>query len=166
MERILIIGCPGSGKSRLALELGQKLGQPVIHLDQLWWQENWQNVTMEQFDKRLAMALNMEQWIIDGNYSRTMEARLSKCDTVIYLDFSRWECLLGMCQRILGIRGKTRPDMPAGCQERFSWEFVKWIWNFNKNNRVQNYTYLAKAKHAKAVVLKNRKEVQRFLDTI
>ena len=89
-----------------------------------------------------------------------------KCDTVIYLDFSRWACLLGMCQRILDNRGKTRPDMPAGCPEQFSWEFVKWIWGFNKNNRVQNYTYLAKAKHAKAVVLKNRKEVRRFLDTI
>ena len=101
MERILIIGCSGSGKSRLARALGQKQGLPVIHLDQLWWKENWQNVTKEEFDSRLAMALNMDRWIIDGNYSRTMEARLSRCDTVIYLDFSRWACLLGMCQRIL-----------------------------------------------------------------
>lgn len=166
MERILIIGCPGSGKSRLARELGRQLGIPVIHLDQLWWKENWQNVTMEEFDSRLAMALNMNQWIIDGNYSRTMEARLEKCDTVIYLDFNRWVCLWGMCQRILCSRGKTRPDMPAGCPERFSWEFVKWIWNFNKNNRVRNYTYLAKARHAKTVVLKTRREVKAFLDTL
>ena len=166
MERILIIGCSGSGKSRLARILGKELGLPVVHLDQLWWQADWQNVTVEEFDSRLAMDLEMDRWIIDGNYSRTREARLSRCDTVIYLDFSRWVCLLGMCQRIMSNRGKTRPDMPAGCPERFSWEFVKWIWNFNKNNRVQNYTYLAKAKHAKAVVLKNRKEVRRFLDTI
>ena len=41
MERILIIGCSGSGKSRLARQLGQKLGLPVVHLDQLWWKENW-----------------------------------------------------------------------------------------------------------------------------
>ena len=166
MERILIIGCSGSGKSRLARKLGQKLGLPVIHLDQLWWTENWQNVTVEEFDSRLAMALNMDRWIIDGNYSRTMGVRLSQCDTVIYLDFSRWACLLGMCQRLLSSRGKTRPDMPAGCPERFSWEFVKWIWDFNKNNRVRNYTYLAQAKHAQSVVLKNRKEVKAFLDTV
>lgn len=166
MERILIIGCSGSGKSRLAGELGQKLGLPVVHLDQLWWEENWQNVTKEEFDSRLALALNMERWIIDGNYSRTMEERLSKCDTVIYLDFGRWECLLGMCQRILSYRGKTRPDMSAGCPERFDWEFVKWIWNFNKNNRVRNYTYLARAKHAETVVLKNRKEVKKFLEAV
>ena len=166
MERILIIGCSGSGKSWLARELGQKLGLPVIHLDQLWWQTGWQNVTVEEFDSRLAMALNMDRWIIDGNYSRTMEERLTRCDTVIYLDFSRWACLLGMCQRLLTNRGKTRPDMSAGCPERFNWEFVKWIWNFNKNNRVRNYTYLAKAKHAKSVLLKNRKEVQRCLDSL
>ena len=166
MERILIIGCSGSGKSRLARKLGQKLGLPVIHLDQLWWTENWQNVTVEEFDSRLAMALNMDRWIIDGNYSRTMGVRLSQCDTVIYLDFSRWACLLGMCQRLLSSRGKTRPDMSAGCPERFSWEFVKWIWDFNKNNRVRNYTYLAQAKHARSVVLKNRREVKAFLDTV
>ncbi|MDO5546521.1 MAG: topology modulation protein [Eubacteriales bacterium] len=166
MERILIIGCSGSGKSRLARELGQKLSLPVIHLDQLWWKENWQNVTMEEFDSRLAMALNMDRWIIDGNYSRTMEVRLSKCDTVIYLDFSRWACLLGMFQRLLSSHGKTRTDMSAGCPERFNWEFVKWIWNFNKNNRVQNYTYLAKAKHAESIVLHNRKEAKMFLDSI
>ena len=166
MERILIIGCSGSGKSRLARKLGQKLGLPVIHLDQLWWTENWQNVTVEEFDSRLAMALNMDRWIIDGNYSRTMGVRLSQCDTVIYLDFSRWACLLGMCQRLLSSRGKTRPDMSAGCPERFSWEFVKWIWDFNKNNRVRNYTYLSQAKHARSVVLKNRREVKAFLDTV
>ena len=166
MERILIIGCSGSGKSTLARALGEKIGLPVIHLDQLWWQTGWQNVTMAEFDSRLAMALNMDQWIIDGNYSRTMEARLTKCDTVIYLDFGRWECLLGMCQRILSDRGKVRPDMPAGCPERFDWEFVKWIWNFNENNRVQNYTWIARAKHAEAVVLKNRKEVRAFLNSL
>ena len=98
MERILIIGCSGSGKSRLARILGKELGLPVVHLDQLWWQADWQNVTVEEFDSRLAMALSMDRWIIDGNYSRTMEARLSRCDTVIYLDFSRCVCLLGMFQ--------------------------------------------------------------------
>ena len=166
MERILIIGCSGSGKSTLARALGQKLGLPVIHLDQLWWKENWQNVTMEEFDSRLAMALNMDRWIIDGNYSRTMEARLSQCDTVIYLDFERWECLLGVCQRIVRNHGRTRPDMSAGCPERLDWELVKWIWNFNRNNRVRNYTYLAKARHAQSVVLKNRRQVQQFLDAL
>lgn len=166
MERIMIIGCSGSGKSTLARALKEKLGLPVVHLDQLWWREGWQNVTREEFDSRLAMALNMDKWIIDGNYSRTVGQRLEKCDTIIYLDFERWECLLGMVQRILGSYGKVRPDMAAGCPERFDWEFVKWIWNYNAQNRVRNYTWIAGAKHAKTVVLKNRKEVKRFLEEL
>ena len=163
MERILIIGCPGSGKSTLARALGEKLDLTVVHLDRLWWTGGWKNVTQEEFDSRLAMALNMDQWIIDGNYSRTMEARLEKCDTIVYLDYSRWQCLLGLLQRVITGRGKVRPDMAKGCPERFDWELVKYIWNFNKNNRVLNYTWIGKTKHAKAIVLKNRREAQAFL---
>ena len=163
MEKILIIGCSGSGKSTLAVALGEKLDLPVVHLDQLWWKEGWRNVTREEFDSRLAMAMNMDGWIIDGNYSRTMEMRLAKCDTVIYLDFNRWACLRGMCQRVFGNYGKVRPDMAQGCPERFDPSFVKWIWDYNKNNRVQNYMYLAQAKHARTIVLKNRKEIKAFL---
>ena len=166
MERILIIGCSGSGKSTLARALGEKLDIPVVHLDQLWWKEGWENVTREEFDSRLAMAMNADQWIIDGNYSRTIPMRLPKCDTIIYLDFNRWECLLGMMQRVLGSYGKVRPDMSPGCPERFDLEFVKWIWNFNKNNRVRNYTWLAQAKHARSIVLRNRKEVKAFLEQL
>ncbi len=166
MERILIIGCSGSGKSTLARALGEKLGLPVVHLDQLWWKAGWENVTLEEFDRQLALALEMDRWIIDGNFNRTMEWRLEKCDTVIYLDFSRWACLWGVCQRVLGSWGKVRPDMAPGCPERFDWDFMKWIWNFNQNNRVCNYTYLAKARHAKSIVLKNRKEVKAFLESI
>ena len=92
--------------------------------------------------------------------------RLPKCDTIIYLDFNRWECLLGMMQRVLGSYGKVRPDMSPGCPERFDLEFVKWIWNFNKNNRVRNYTWLAQAKHARSIVLRNRKEVKAFLEQL
>ena len=166
MERIVIIGCPGSGKSTLARELGEKLDLTVVHLDRLWWTKGWENVSREEFDARLDKAMAMEKWIIDGNYSRTMDARLQRCDTVIYLDYGRLTCLWGMCQRVLGNYGKVRPDMAGGCPERFDWEFVKYIWNFNKNNRVLNYTLISKNRHAKAIVLKNRREVKTFLGNI
>ena len=166
MERILIIGCSGSGKSTLARALKDKLGLPLIHLDQLWWQENWEHATREDFDARLDMALNMDRWIIDGNYSRTIAQRLGRCDTILYLDFGRWDCLLGVLRRYLRNRDRVRPDMAPGCKERLDWEHLKYIWNYNKNNRVRNYTYLAQAKHAKHIVLKNRKEVKAFLQQL
>ena len=82
MERILIIGCSCSGKS-------------TIHLDQLWWREGWVNVTREEFDRQLEEVLSRNQWIIDGNYSRTMDQRIARCDSLIYLNFSRWATLAG-----------------------------------------------------------------------
>ena len=166
MKRILIIGCPGSGKTRLSRAMQEKLDLPLIHLDRLWWTKGWENVTMEEFDARLERALTLDSWIIDGNYSRTMEARLAKCDTIVYLDYSRWQCLWGMFQRVIGNYGKVRPDMPEGCPERFDWEFVKFIWNFNKCNRVRNHTWIAKTKHANAIILKNRKETAAFLEQL
>ncbi len=159
----MIIGCPGSGKSTLARALKEKLGLPLIHLDQLWWQEGWTHVSREEFDARLELAVNMDRWIIDGNYSRTIGERIPRCDTIIYLDFSRLQCLLGLFQRILESHGKVRPDMAEGCPERLYWDHVKYVWNFNKNNRVRNETWLAQARHAQRIVLKSRKEVKEFL---
>ena len=166
MDKILIIGCSCSGKSTLARALGEKLGIPVIHLDQLWWKPGWENVTREEFDSRLHLAMNMDKWIMDGNYNRTLPQRIEKCDTIIYLDFGRRECLRGMFQRVLGSYGKVRPDMAPGCPERFDWDFIKWIWNFNRDHRDMNYGYIARAKHAKTIVLKSRKEVKIFLQSL
>ena len=164
MDRILVIGCPGSGKTGLAKMLGEKTGLPVIHLDRLWWTGDWENVSREEFDARLEEVLEGEKWIIDGNFSRTMPLRLQHCDTIVYLDYSRWQCLAGMVQRVIGNYGKARPDMGGCCKERFDLEFAKFIWNFNKNNRSMNYIWIAQAKHAKAFVLKNRKEAKDFLE--
>lgn len=162
MERIVIIGCPGSGKSTLARALGEKLDLPVIHLDRLWWTKDQQHTSREEFDARLEKALKLDRWIIDGNYSRTMDARLQHCDTIIYLDFSRWACLWGVFQR--AVFGKR--NVSGGNPQGLDWEFVKYIWDFNKNNRVLNATRIAKSRHAKAIVLKNRKEVKRFLENL
>lgn len=166
MERVLIIGCSGSGKSTLARAMGEKLSLPVIHLDQLWWKPGWENFTREEFDEKLNAVLTESRWIMDGNFQRTLPKRLEKCDTVIYLDFSRWACLRGVMHRIVKNHGKVRPDMGAGCPERFDWEFMKWVWNFNKENRSMNYGLLARARHAKTIVLKNRGEVKRFLENL
>lgn len=166
MRRIVIIGCPGSGKTRLARALGDKLDLTVVHLDRLWWKKDREHVSREEFDTRLDNALKLDSWIIDGNYSRTMEARLQKCDTIIYLDYSRWVCLWGLCQRILKGRKGLRKDMPDGWTDRIDWDLVRYVWNYNRNNRVLNNTWIAKSKHAKAIVLKSRREASRFLDNV
>lgn len=166
MERILIIGCGGAGKSTLARQLGEKLELPVVHLDKLWWKPGWVESTPEEFDEKLAIELEKPKWIIDGNYNRTMPQRIAKCDTVIYLDFSRFACLYGIFKRLLTNIGKTRPDMGAGCKEKVDWEFVKWVWNFNKNKREGYYRLLNEAEGIETIVLKNRRMVRRFLKSL
>lgn len=163
MERILIIGCSGSGKSTLARRLGQLTGIPVVHLDQIWWRGNWENISKEEFDTRLAREMEKPRWILDGNYDRTLPQRLQKCDTVIYLDFPRWLCLWGACKRVIRYHGQTRPDMGGSCRERLDWEFFQWIWNFNREHREKLYALLEAAAGVSVVILRNRRQVGTFV---
>lgn len=166
MERIIIIGCGGAGKSTLARQMGGITGLPVVHLDELFWKPGWVSVSQEEFDRLHREAVAGDRWIIDGNFNRTIPERLARCDTVIYLDFSRFACLMGVAKRILTTYGKVRPDMGAGCPERVDWEFLQWVWNFNKNNRERNYRLLNEAEGVETIVLKNRRAVKRFVKNL
>ena len=166
MERIMIIGCGGSGKSTLARQLGEKTGLPVVHLDKLFWRPGWVNLTREEFDVVHNAAIEEKKWILDGNFDRTMEPRIRRCDTVVYLDFSRIACLCGVMKRILTTYGKVRPDMGDGCPERFDLEFLQWVWNFNKNKREKNYRLLEQYGDKRIYILKNRKQVKEFLESL
>ena len=163
MERIIIIGCGGAGKSTLARQLGEKLGIPVVHLDSIFWLPGWVEMDREEFDRRIREEMAKEKWIMDGNYNRTLPERLKCCDTIIYLDFPRIVCMYGIFKRLLTNIGKTRPDMGAGCKEKIDWEFVCWVWNYNKNKREHNYRLLNEAEGVETIVLKNRWAVRRFL---
>ena len=163
MERILIIGCGGSGKSTLARQMGDILNLPVVHLDKLFWHPGWVDSTQEEMDEKIHAALQEPQWIMDGNFNRTLPKRLEYCDAVIYLDFSRIACLLGVIKRILTTYGTVRPDMGEGCPERIDLDFLKWVWNFNKNKRERYYRMLNEAEGVEKIVLKNRRAVKKFL---
>ena len=164
MERILIIGCGGAGKSTLARQLGEKLDLPVIHLDQIWWAPgNWQHRERDEFDKLVIAELEKAQWIMDGNFNRTMPMRAAKCDTIIYLDFNRVTCLFSWIRRVITNWGHARIDMAPGCAEWFDPEMAAWIWSYNKNNRENNYRLLNEAQGVETIVLKNRRRVKQFL---
>ena len=167
MERVLIIGCGGAGKSTLAKALGEKTGLPVVHLDKIFWSPgNWEHLPRGEFDALLMKELEKPRWILDGNFDRTLPLRLEKCDTVIYLDFNRFVCLFSWLKRVIINWGKTRPDMGPNCNEWFDPEMLGWIWNYNKQNRKKNYRMLEEATHARVIVLRNRKMVKSFLEGI
>lgn len=164
MERVIIIGCGGAGKSTLARALGEKLDIPVVHLDRIFWQPGWVEMDGEKFERLHRQEVAKEKWIIDGNFSSTIAERIARCDTIIYLDFSRAACLMGAAKRIATTYGTVRSDSGEGCPERISLEFLRWVWNYNKEKRKRNYQFLEEAAHAECIVLKNRRAVKAFLD--
>ena len=166
MERVMIIGCGGSGKSTLARQLGEKTGLPVVHLDKLFWHPGWVESSKEEIDAKIMQAILEPRWILDGNYNRTLPKRLEYCDTVIYLDFSRFACLMGVVKRILTTFGTVRPDMAEGCPERFDWEFLRWVWNFSRKHREKYYRMLNETEGIEKIVLKNRRAVKQFLKEV
>lgn len=163
----MVIGCGGAGKSTLARQLGGITGLPVVHLDQIWWKPgNWQHITREEFDRQLAEEMEKDAWILDGNFNRTLEARLERCDTVVYLDYPRLVCLKNWLSRVIRNWGTARPDMASGCVEWFDPEMAGWIWKFNKQNRKRYYALLSQQQDKTVIILKSRRQARRFLEQL
>lgn len=168
MKRILIIGNTGAGKTTFARELSQKLTLPLVHLDKLYWCGHWEHHNREDFDRLLQAELEKSEWIIDGNYNRTLPHRLKYCDTVFFFDFSPLACLWGITKRVIQNYGKTREDMGGECPEYFDKkkiELYKNLFKYNKNNRARYYEMLVNA-DVRVIVFKNRKDVKRYLQKI
>ena len=165
MRRIAVIGCGGAGKSTLARALGARLGIPVTHLDAEFWQPGWVMTPRDEQTTRQRRLVARPAWVIDGNYGGTIEIRLSAADTIIYLDFPRRLCLWRVVRRRLQYAGRTRPDMAAGCEERLTWEFVRWVWNYRRDKRPAVLRRLGELQAAgtRVVVLHNSAEVRQFL---
>jgi adenylate kinase family enzyme len=164
-KRVVIVGNSGSGKSTLARAIGAKLGLPMIHLDAVFWRPGWVEPDKAEFDAEVLGLTAQHEWVIDGNYNRTLDARLAVADLVIFLDFPRWQCLWRVCRRRMQYRGTSRPDMGAGCPEKIDLPFLRWVWNYNRQRQPAVLERLARAKAAgKSVVrLQNPKEVRGFL---
>ena len=128
MEKVIIIGCPGSGKSTFAKQLQKATSLPLYHLDNLYWNADKTIVSKEEFLESLKNILKKPKWIIDGNYGSTIELRLKECDTVIFLDYPLEICLEGIKER----RGKERTDMPwVEAEDEEDAEFLEFIKNYN-----------------------------------
>lgn len=169
MQRVLIIGNAGAGKSTFAKKLAQKLALPLVHLDRLFWNGNWEHVTREEFDNLLQAELEKEQWIIDGNFNRTIAHRLKYCDTVFYFDLPTLTCLQGITKRVFTNYGKTRSDMGGNCPEYFDkqkWELFRNVVGFNKAHRKAYYDLLSAAPHVNVIIIKSRKQADRFLQQL
>ena len=159
MKKIIVIGCPGSGKSTFSRELHNKTDIPLFHLDMMYWNADKTTVEKQVFLERLSSVMENDEWIIDGNYGSTMERRMEKCDTVVFLDYSFDVCLEGVKAR----RGKTRTDIPW-IENEDDAEFLEFIKNFNVQQRPNICALIDKyRKEKRIVVFKSRKDADEFL---
>ena len=159
MLKVLVIGSPGAGKSTFARKLSAVTGLPLYYLDLLWHKPDKTNLAAEEFDLRLNEMMEKTQWIIDGNYLRTLELRLQSCDTVFLLDFPLEVCLSGAKSRI----GKKREDFPW-IEAEMDEEFKQWIVDFPKDQLPHIYELLEKYKDGKEIfVFYTREEAARCL---
>ena len=158
-ERIIVIGCPGVGKSTFARRLRDKTGLPLYYLDMLWHKSDRTTVGRGEFDNRLKEILSGDRWIIDGNYGRTLEARFQACDTVFLLDLPVEECLAAAESRI----GKPREDLPW-TEREFDEEFRQWILDFPKDQLPQIYDLLEQYQNGRDIVIfRSRKQAEDYL---
>ncbi len=167
MHRIIIIGCPGSGKTTFSRILAEKTGLPLIHLDYYYHQKkyNYYENKAAWFEKVRELVKGKE-WIIDGNYSSTFAERFAVADEVIWIDLPRRIVLYRLFKRRLQFHGKTRPDMPAEWREKISWEFLKFVWSFNKKYKQRIYDMMEKFPSTKVVTLRSPKEVEEYLSGV
>jgi len=164
VRRILIIGPGGAGKSTLARRLGRQLDLEVFHLDKLYWRPGWVEPPKDEWRETVGELMARDSWIVDGNYSGTLDLRLARCDTVVFLDLPRTVCLWGIVKRRLAYRAGGRPDVAEGCRERLTLEFVRWVWGYRRRSRPKVLARLAAVAAEKRIIrLRSRREVERFL---
>ena len=162
MKKVIVIGCPGSGKSTFSRELHNITKLPLFHLDMMYWNADKSTVEKSVFLERLENVIQKEEWIIDGNYASTMELRLQACDTVIFLDYPVEVCLAGIAER----KGKERADMPwVEPENEDDEEFMEFVRSYNSKNRPEVVMLLEKYSCKEIYIFKKREEAKEYLES-
>ena len=161
MKKIIVIGCPGSGKSTFSKKLNAKTGIPLFHLDMMYWSADKSTVDKVVFLQRLSEVLKKDEWIIDGNYASSMEQRMAACDTVFFLDYPLDVCLDGIKERM----GKPRSDMPW-VENETDEDFVEFIKRYNHDIRPIVLDLLQNCRYKNIIIFTNREQADEFLSEL
>ncbi len=159
MKKAIVIGSPGAGKSTFSKKLHEKTGLELYHLDMIWHLPDRTTISKEEFDEKLYKILKTDSWIIDGNYSRTIEMRLQYCDTVFLMDYPLDVCLDGAKERV----GQKREDIPW-VEEQLDDEFKEFILDFPKTQLPRIYQLIEQYQEGKEIhIFRSREDAEQYL---
>lgn len=164
MKRVLIIGPGNSGKSTLAIKLGEKLNLPVFHIDQYAWRENWVAATKEEKQRIHSEIIAKDEWVLEGNNPSTLDDRIKRADTLIFLSATAPLLVYRWFRRLLKYRGQTRPDMGGKNIERFNWGYLKWLVNYPDKAIIQKLKDGSAGK--RLIILRSKQSSEEFLKTL
>ena len=168
-RRVVVTGLAGAGKSTFSRALSAKTGLPVIHLDIHFWKPGWVEPSENEWHEKQRGLLASDDWIADGNYHATLDLRLERADTVVFLDTPWWIC----AQRAF-VRGiRKRPvgfELPNGCDEpalrrlRDEWSVVMRVWRFRRSEPERELGILLRREnHVALYILRSKRAIRDFL---
>ena len=164
MQRVLVVGCSGAGKSRFSRRLAEATGLPRIELDHAYWRPGWTMPPKDEWLAKVAELCAEPAWILDGNYTSSLHVRLPHADTVIWVDYPRLVCIRRVIGRIARDYGRVRDGLPEGCPERFDLEFLRYIWNFNAKHKPRVAAALEQfGSHVTLHMLRSDRDAERLL---
>lgn len=161
-QRILVVGCPGAGKSTFARKLRDALDLPLVYLDMLWHKPDQTTATRTEFDIELQAILQQDRWIIDGNYARTLKRRLERAEAVFLFDLPAKECLAGATARI----GHPREDLPW-IERELDAEFAEYIRRFPTDQLPQLLATIdMRPRSTSLVTFRSREEADAYITAL
>lgn len=164
MQRVVVLGPGGAGKTEVANAISQRTGLPVVHLDRIFWRENWAPAPRGEARRELDAAIAGDRWILDGNFLDAGDSRFERADTVVFLDLPRRTCFRRVLWRLVRDRRRGRADLPKGSREGFDPDFLRWIWRYPHVDRPRVLALLAELEDRVDVRrLRSPREVRAYL---
>lgn len=165
--RLMVIGCSCAGKSTFSRRLAKITGLPLTHLDRLYWKSGWIEEDKQIFKAKQKNIVMQESWIIDGNFRSTMEMRLERAQIVYRFKIGTLACLQGYAKRLIQSKLKVkRTDITEGCEQKFDWDFLKFITGFSRNQEKLADEILKNYPYVKVITFYSRKQAERYLDRL
>jgi adenylate kinase family enzyme len=172
-KRINVVGTSGSGKTTFARKLAHRLNLPYYEMDQVFWKPGWQESSDDEFLARVREITSGQEWVLDGNYSRTIPEKWKHVQLIVWLDMSFLRTVLQVTRRVFQ-RAISREELWPGTGNRetfanafFSKKSIIWWAVTNHRSNRRKYGSMMQAPqyaHITFVRLRTPREVQAFLN--